>query len=85
MPEPKDNSQDNSQDTKGPQVKQGAVTPRRLQVGGGFSGAFLDARFDNEGVSVAPVSRATEESLRKQFPNATIKAVTEKAEKGADA
>lgn len=60
----------------GPESKSGAVTAQRLKVGG-LRGAYLDARFGNDGVSEAPVSAATEESLRKDFPNMKITAVKE--------
>lgn len=66
-------------DEKDPQVKQGAVTPRRLKVGGGFRGAFLDARFGNDGVSEESVSPETEAALKKQFPKAKITAVDAKS------
>lgn len=56
------------------QVKQGAVTPRRLRVEG-FRGAFLDARFNDEGISEEPVSRETEEALRSNFPGARLEPV----------
>ncbi|MBA3241176.1 MAG: hypothetical protein H0T60_08105 [Acidobacteria bacterium] len=68
---------DNNQRTQDqPQVKQGAVTARRLKVGGGFRGAFLDARFDNSGESVEPVSPETESALKRQFPKARISSVS---------
>lgn len=61
-----------------PTVKQGAVTPRTLRASG-FRGAYLDARFDDEGVSVEPVSAETEAALKKDFPRLKITAVTAKA------
>ncbi len=59
-----------------PQVKQGAVTPQRLRVEG-FRGAYLDARFDNKGESVEPVSPETADALKKQFPRAKVTVVGE--------
>jgi hypothetical protein len=68
-----------SEETKTPpQVKQGAVTPRSLRVEG-FRGAYLDTRFNDQGLSEGPVSSATEKALREQFPGAKIEAVREKS------
>lgn len=69
-------------DNKDPQLKQGAVTPRSLRVAS-FRGAYRDTRFDNEGLSVGPVSRETEEALRADFPSAKIEVV--KAAKSEEA
>jgi hypothetical protein len=67
---------------KQPTVKQGAVTPRTLKVHN-FRGAYRDAVFNDDCVSVAPVSPETEEALRKHFPKAKVTAVTQQAA-GAD-
>jgi hypothetical protein len=71
-------------DEKDSNVKQGAVTARRLKVTGGFRGAFRDARFDNDGVSEEPVSPETEAALKKQFPRAKVSAVAGDAKQKAD-
>lgn len=59
-----------------PAVKQGAVTPRRLRVEG-FRGAFLDARFSNDGVSEEAVSVETEKAIKEQYPKAKVEPVRE--------
>lgn len=63
-------------------VKQGAVTAQRLKVNG-FRGAFLDARFGDDGVSEGPVSPATAEALQRQFPRAKVSVVEPKTAEGA--
>lgn len=69
---------------KQPSVKQGAVTPRTLKVNN-FRGAYRDAVFNDEGVSVEPVSPETEEALKKDFPRAKVTAVTQPAAGNDDA
>lgn len=64
-----------------PEVKKGALdgaalkSGSRLRVGGGFRGYFRDAQFDDDGVSVEPVSAETAEALRAQFPKARVEEV----------
>lgn len=69
------------QDSKQPTVKQGAVTPRTLRIEG-FRGVFRDATFDDECVSVEPVSPETEAAIKKQFPKAKISVVRDEAAEG---
>lgn len=67
-----------------PEPKQGAITPEDLKPAQpkrwrvpGFKGSYLDARFNDEGVSDKPVSEKTAEEFRAQFPNAGIEEVDE--------
>lgn len=63
-------------DEKKINVKQGAVTAQRLKAEG-FRGAFKDARFGDDGVSEEPVSPATVEALKKQYPRLKVTVVGE--------
>lgn len=53
---------------------------KRIKIAG-FSGAFLDARFDDSGVSEGEVSDNTLALLRGQFPKAKIEEVEEEEKK----
>ena len=62
------------------ETKQGAITPADLQSPKriripGFRGAFMDAHFDDEGNSAAPVSPKTIEALQNQFPETAIREI----------
>jgi hypothetical protein len=51
-------------------------TRKRIKVTG-FNGAFLDARFDDKGISEGPVSDNTLSQLRVLFPKAEIEEIKE--------
>jgi hypothetical protein len=79
------NSNSSSSSNKQPQIKQAVIsaevvkvnsspTKKRIKIAG-FSGAFLDARFDDSGLSEGEVSESTLTLLRSQFPKARIKEV----------
>jgi hypothetical protein len=79
-----------SSSNKQPQIKQAVISAevvkansspakKRIKIAG-FSGAFLDARFDDSGLSEGEVSESTLALLRSQFPKARIKEVIEQVE-----
>jgi len=49
-------------------------SPKRIRIPG-FRGAFMDAHFDDDGNSKAPVNPATIEALQKQFPQITVEEI----------
>ncbi len=69
------------EDSKNQPTVKGALTARRIKVQG-FRGAYLDARFSDDGVSEEPVSPATESAFKSQFPKAKVTAVSDKAPAG---
>ena len=62
------------------EAKQAVITvadlqsPKRIRIPG-FRGAFMDAHFNDEGISDAPVNPDTVDALQKQFPDAEIQDV----------
>lgn len=50
--------------------------PRKLRIPG-FVGSYRDAKFNDLGESLGPVSKETEAQLRRQFPAAEVEVIEE--------